>query len=211
MRESARDPPKKTDRARAYHTRLSLGQVSIELHAMELRAQLGLDEFCNLSQEQALRLIPDCEIHAVKNVHGILFETLLEFHTDGRHIGAFAVKIGRSVHIVFNDAYPVTDVRVHMMEEFFHLRLGHPPDTVRLYAMDGRFRTYNQQNEDEAYGSALAALVPFAGLQDMLARGTHICRIAEHFVVPISVVQERIAATNLGHLASTSAQLRLLA
>jgi hypothetical protein len=67
---------------------------------------------------------------------------------------------------------------------------------VRLYAIDGRFRTYNQQNEDEAYGCAIAALVPFAGLQDMLARGTHICRIAEHFVVPVSVVEERVAATS---------------
>jgi hypothetical protein len=178
---------------------------------MDLRKELRIDEFCCLSQEQALGLIPDCEIHAVKNIDGILFETRVEFYTHGRHIGAFAFKIGRAVKIVFNDSYPVTAVRVHIMEEFFHLRLGHPPDTVRLYAIDGRFRTHNQKNEDEAYGCAIASLVPFLGLQDMLARGVHPSRIAEHFVVPLSVVEERIAATDLGYLDSTSTQLRLLA
>jgi IrrE N-terminal-like domain len=177
---------------------------------MQLRAELRIDEFCSLSQEQAFELISDCEIHAVTNVEGIRFETLLEFHTEGQHVGAFAFKIGRGLKIVFNDAYPVTAVRVHIMDEFFHLRLGHPPDTVRIYALDGRSRTHNPKNDDEAYGCAIAALVPFSGLLDMPARGLHISRIAEHFVVPVSVVEERIAATDLGHLASTSTQLRLL-
>jgi hypothetical protein len=104
----------------------------------------------------------------------------------------------------------VTYVRVHLLEEVFHILLGHPPDQLRLYAIDGRYRTYDPRKEDEAYGCAIAALVPFLGLQDMLARDIHLGRIAEHFVVPLSVVEERIAATNLGHLTSAR-QLRLLA
>jgi hypothetical protein len=52
----------------------------------------------------------------------------------------------------------------------------------------------------EAYGCATATLVPFAGLEAMLARQTHIARIAEHFAVEVDVVQERIGATNLDDL-----------
>jgi hypothetical protein len=210
MSESANEHPKKVERPRARRLRISLAQIAIELHASRLRSHLGVTEFCSLSHEDALRLIPNCEIHAIKNLKGILFETVAEFHNGGRHIGALAVKIGRGVQIAFNDAYPVDWVRVHLMEEFFHIRLGHPPDTVRVYAMDGRYRTYDQQKEDEAYGCAIAALLPFPSLQHMVAHDAHVARIAERYVVPIPVVEERIAMTGLGELVS-SRQLRLLA
>ena len=211
MNESASDPPKRAERTRTHRSRISHAQLSLEMHASKLRAELGISEYCALSHEDALSLIPNCEIHAVKNVPGIRFETLVEFHNDGSHIGAFAFKTDSgSTQIVFNDAYPVTFVRVHLMEELFHIRLGHPPDTVRLYAMNARYRTHDRDKEDEAYGCAIAALVPFAGLQNMLAGNLHLGRIAEHFVVPVPVVEERIAATDLGHLASMR-QLRLLA
>jgi len=50
--------------------------------------------------------------------------------------------------------------------------------------------------------------VPFGGLETLLARGLDLRRIAEHFVVPLEVVELRVAATNLGHLvSSTSRQL----
>jgi hypothetical protein len=80
MREKAKDTPKRTESFR--RSRISQAQVSIELHAMKLRAELGISEGCALSQEDALTLIPNCEIHAVKNVEGIGFDTLVEFHNE---------------------------------------------------------------------------------------------------------------------------------
>jgi hypothetical protein len=98
------------------------------------------------------------------------------------------------------------------MEEFFHIRLGHPPDVVRLYPCEGRHRTHNSAKEDEAYGCGIAALVPFGGLEALLARGSDLRRVAEHYVVPLDVVELRVVATKLAHLVSpASRQLPLLA
>jgi len=97
------------------------------------------------------------------------------------------------------------------MEEFFHFRLGHAPDLVRLYPIDGRHRTHSNAKEDEAYGCGMAALVPSPGLEALLVRGYDLRRIAEHYVVPLHVVDLRVAATKLGHLVSATAhQLPLL-
>ena len=75
-----------------------------------------------------------------------------------------------------------------------------PGPGARFSWSDGRYRTHDVSRELEAYGCATAALVPLAGLHLMLARQTHIARIAEHFAVHVDVVHERIGATNLGDL-----------
>ena len=89
------------------------------------------------------------------------------------------------------------------MEEIFHVRLGHRPDILTVVPVDGRHRTYDASAENEAYGCAIASLVPFSGLQAMLARQTHIARIAEHFCVTVGVIEERIGAADLGELMNT--------
>lgn len=88
------------------------------------------------------------------------------------------------------------------MEEFFHLYLQHPMETVRLCPGVGGHRNYNDAKEKEAYGCGTAALVPFHGLAGMLARDTPITRIAEHYDVPPLVIQDRISVTSLQDLSN---------
>ena len=57
-----------------------------------------------------------------------------------------------SRHIIFNDAHDLKSIRVTLMEEFFHLYLMHPVETVRLYPGIGGHRNYNDAKEKEAYG-----------------------------------------------------------
>ena len=180
---------------------------------MRLRAELNISDLEPLEQDRALNLIPNCQVWALKNIPRLPFEFVNHFRTAGYQLGAFAYQDADGDHqIVFNDAHPPAQVRVHIMEEFFHIRLGHPPDVVRLYPSDGQHRTHNNDKEDEAYGCGIAALVPFGGLEALLARGLDLHRIAEHYVVPLDVVDLRVAATKLGHLVSSaSRQLSLLA
>jgi hypothetical protein len=179
---------------------------------MRLRAELNISDLDPLDQGRALSLIPNCHVWALKNIPGLPFEFVNHFRTDGYQLGAFAYRDADGDHqIVFNDAHQPAHVRVHLMEEFFHIRLGHRPDVVRLYPTDGRHRTHSSAKEDEAYGCGIAALVPLGGLETLLVRGWDLRRITEHFVVPLDVVELRVAATNLGHLvSSTSRQLPLL-
>lgn len=193
--------PAKTEPTLSKLAQISPWQQIIELHARRLREQLRLSELDPLEHDRALNLIPNCEVWALKNIPGLPFEIINHFRIAGYQIGAFAFRDKDGDHrIVFNDTHQPAEVRVHLMEEFFHIRLGHKPDVVRLYPSDGRHRTHSEAKEDEAYGCGIASLVPLGGLEELLRRGLDMRRIAEHFVVPIDVIQLRVAALNLGNL-----------
>lgn len=215
MKPSVLDLRSNRLRSRVPRVRQQLGpwQRSIEHKALALRAELGLADIEPLDQQRALATIENCEIWPLKNLPELGFEHLMHFRNAGRHIGAFAVKDeSGDIDIIFNDEHSPADVRVHLLEELFHIRLQHPFDTLRLYSDSRVSRTYDEAKEDEAYGCGVASLLPYYGLEAMLARGEHIARIAEHFTVPIPVVEFRIAATRLGDLAAAPArQLSLLA
>lgn len=213
MTRSVVDLKKKNERSRARRSGLPSAQFEIEERAIRLRARLRISEYQYLPHEAALGLIPNCEVWALKNIPGITLEDLVHFRTGGYHIGAMAFRVDDSVMIAFNDAHPAPAVRVNLMEEFFHVWLGHRPDVLRVYPLNqGSHRRHDPMKEEEAYGCAIAALVPFAGLEAMLARGEHVARIAEHFCVPVDVVMLRISVTQMGDLANArERQLALLA
>jgi hypothetical protein len=179
---------------------------------MRLRARLNLLDHEALHQHEAFALIPDCEIFPLRNVPGIHFRSLNHFRTQGKGCVAWAVPDGTGhVDVFFNDEHPPWEIRVHLMEEFFHLYLHHEPDTVRVYQGPGGYRTYSSAKEEEAAGCGMAALVPYTGLKSRLAQGQHLERIAEAYLVPLEVVRFRIEVTRLADvLASSSGQLPLL-
>lgn len=168
---------------------------------MRLRAELGVSDFEELSLEVAARCLPNCEVLGLRHLPGITLHELVYARTRGYHsFGALARREGDNIRIVFNDAHQAPTIRVNVMEEIFHVRLGHEPDILRAVSSDGRYRTYDANKEAEARGCAIASLVPYGGLYAMLARHTHIARIAELFAVTIDVVHERIGVTDLGDL-----------
>jgi hypothetical protein len=213
MTKSSSAPPTNNERSRSTRIRLSPWQVGIERQSMRLRLELGISDDQCLSHELALALIPGCEVWALKNVPNVPFEHVVHFRNMARQFGAFAYKDrDGDYRIVFNDSYPPEAVRVYLMEEFYHIRLGHPFDRVRVYAEDSKpHRTHSDVKEREAYGCGVAALVPFGGLESMLARGEHVGRIAEHYFVPLAVVEHRLSVTGLCELlAQSPRQLSLL-
>ena len=207
MTTSESDDPQKAERFRAHRFPFGPYQSAIEQEATRLRVHVGASDFEYLALEHAVTCLPNCEVLGLRHVPGMTLQILSYARTEAYdRFGAFARRDGDAIQIVFNDAHHPHTIRVNVMEELFHVRLGHKPDIVTLVPSNGRFRTHDANREREAYGCAIAALVPYAGLRAMLAHQMHLLRIAEHFAVTVDVVQERIAGTNLGELMNT--QLR---
>ncbi len=150
---------------------------------MRFRAELKISDFDYLPIERAVQSMPNCEVLALKYLPNITMEELRYAREEGYlRFGALAKRVGDSIKIVFNDEHPPQQVCVNVMEEVFHVRLGHRTDIVSRVAVAGNHRTYDAVVEEEANGCGIATLVPFAGLQAMLAQQMHVRRIAGHFL-----------------------------
>lgn len=100
--------------------------------------------------------------------------------------------------VFYNDAHPATRVHATLMEEFFHLRLGHPRSELRIFGGEsGENRSYNSSVEYEAYSSGAAALVPYKGLNAAITRGDTVSAIARLYGVSTALVSFRMKVTKL--------------
>jgi len=182
-----------------------------EVHAIDIRQELNLDDSERLPHDRALALLPNLHVHEFSRL------AVEQRHVDHMRTAGYKewsglahTKPDGSHHIIVNDAHQGHDARVTLMEEFFHLYLGHPTETIRRYPAKGHHRSYNEAKEREAYGCALASLVPYYGLAGFLSQGVHHARIAERFDVSVPVVRERISMTSLGDLSNRTVLQRHL-
>lgn len=173
-------------------------QWDVEHHALDLRDDLAIGIDVPLSIDDAFDLLPD----VIVLPHGelpVAHEHLHHFRDGGRRAWSgmgIPLPTGGTM-VVFNDSHPPARVRSTLMEEFFHLRLGHPATVIRLYAGDNRHRTHDPALEGEAYGSGAAALVPYKALRANLAAGESVRRIAQLFEVSVELVIFRAKVTKL--------------
>lgn len=169
-----------------------------EHNGLDLRDDLGLDHLAPLGPLLAFTLCPD--VHVV--AHGQI-PAAAKFVNYLRRDGnaswsALSIRIPDGPELViFNDSHPTTRLNATLMEEFFHIRLGHARSLVRLIAGLTDGRSYNGEIERAAYGSGAAALVPFLGLRTMIAGGETVREIARHYQVSIELVRYRMKVTKL--------------
>jgi Zn-dependent peptidase ImmA (M78 family) len=87
------------------------------------------------------------------------------------------------------------------MEEISHVFLGHQPNRLKIVAEDERGRTisrdYKKSDEEAAYATGAAALVPFAALRRFVLEGQTSLAIAKHFHVSRELVEYRLKVTHL--------------
>jgi Zn-dependent peptidase ImmA (M78 family) len=102
-----------------------------------------------------------------------------------------------AVVVIFNETHAKQRRRATLMEEFFHLRLGHPPSTIRFTSGGDARRTFKSVIEEEAYCSGAAALVPYKGLRFFLDQGRTSKEIAEIFDVSEQLLEFRAKVTKL--------------
>jgi hypothetical protein len=87
------------------------------------------------------------------------------------------------------------------MEEISHVFLGHQPTKLKITGENARSRTisrdYRKADEDAAYGTGAAALVPFSALRTFVLEGRTSLQIARHFRVSRELVEYRLKVTSL--------------
>lgn len=169
-----------------------------EHNALDLRHELSLPLDRRLEHTDAFDLLPDV---LVMSHLELKTDTSIHQHFQGTRSGNWSgmcVRYPNGVTLVmYNGYHPMRRTRATLMEEFFHLWLGHPTERLQLFGDgDGR-RQYDGAKESEAYGSGAAALVPYQPLKSMLAAGKSVREVADHFLVSEPLVQFRIRVSKL--------------
>jgi len=172
-----------------------------ENHALDLRDELGLPVESRLVVREAFALLPEVAVRPHDRLPAAdVFIHRLSVGT-GKKWAGFALPMGSwGTFVVYNAAHPATRARATLMEEFFHLRLGHEPSRIRVFTGGKDWRTVDPEVEGEAFGSGAAALVPYRGLKDMLESGEPVRSVAHHFQVSADLVQFRAKVCKLYRL-----------
>lgn len=179
-------------------------QWNVEHHALDLREELGATLDVALDHLSAFALLPNTIVFG----HGDLAvaqEYIDHFRKEGlSHWSGMAIEVGSGeVWVIFNDAHSPTRIRATLMEEFFHVRFNHDRARVRVYGGNGTLRTFDRTTEEEAYYTGAAALVPFAGLRNLIEDGRSTQDIARHYRVSPALVRFRAKVTKLHSRLST--------
>lgn len=107
---------------------------------------------------------------------------------------------GRRI-VILNPNHGRMRTHATLMEEISHVFLGHQPTKLKIVREDARDRTvsrdYRKADEEAAYGTGAAALVPFSALRKFVFEGQTSAQIARHFRVSRELVEYRLKVTRL--------------
>lgn len=156
-----------------------------EHNALDVRHELGLSHGEPLDPlaafdllDSVLDVVPHMELGAAAE-----YERHFSGARQSRWSG-MCIPLPEGDHlVVYNGFHPQTRVRATLMEEFFHLWLGHAPTKIRVHSDGTGGRDFDDRRESEAYGSGAAALVPYGSLREMLTGGLDVGAIGRHFNV----------------------------
>jgi hypothetical protein len=103
--------------------------------------------------------------------------------------------------VILNPTHGRSRTNATLMEEICHVFLGHQPNRLSVVTKDERgkvmSRDYRKTDEEEAYATGAAALVPYASLKRLLHEGKLAVDIAKHFRVSRELVEYRLKVTHL--------------
>ncbi len=107
---------------------------------------------------------------------------------------------GRRI-VILNPNHGPMRTHATLMEEISHVFLGHQPTRLKVVRAEAGGQTvvrdYRKADEEAAYGTGAAALVPFAALRTFVLAGQTSIQIARHFRVSRELVEYRLKVTRL--------------
>jgi Zn-dependent peptidase ImmA (M78 family) len=172
-----------------------------EHNGLDLRHELKLSLDECLHHEAAFDLLSD--VHVLPHTQLQLMPAIASYFSgskSGRWSGMCVPCPEGETMVIYNGHHPLRRIRATLMEEFFHLWLGHALTRLRLLSDGGARRDFDSDKESEAYGSGAAALVPYKPLRAMLEMGQAIQSIADHFLVSEQLVEFRIKVVKLSRV-----------
>ena len=98
--------------------------------------------------------------------------------------------------VLLNDCHTVERQRVTLLEEYWHILMGHKLTKVARIAQ-AYGRTYDKAEEHDAYYLASATLLPKSAVQSAVAKGTSSAVVAKHFGTSPDLVEYRIKRLGL--------------
>jgi len=114
-----------------------------------------------------------------------------------------ALPDGRRI-VILNPNHGPARTNATLMEEISHVFLGHQPSRLKVLATKKNGRTvardYRKADEEAAYATGAAALVPYAALRTIVLGGQRSSEIAKHFRVSRELVEYRLKVTRLWRL-----------
>jgi hypothetical protein len=103
--------------------------------------------------------------------------------------------------VILNPTHGARRTNATLMEEVCHVFLGHKANRLAIMAKgrDGQVvsRDYNEAEEEAAYSTGAAALLPYSALKRSIARGRTSQQIARHYNVSRELVEYRIKVSRL--------------
>ncbi len=103
--------------------------------------------------------------------------------------------------IILNPKHGRSRNNATLMEEVCHVFLGHKANRLSIVAQNKQGKTvardYNEADEEAAYAVGAAALVPYAGLRQLMRRGKTSIEMARHFNVSRELVEYRLKVCRL--------------
>jgi IrrE N-terminal-like domain len=107
---------------------------------------------------------------------------------------------GRRI-VILNPNHGRMRTNATLMEEISHVFLGHQPSRLKVVAENESGRTisreYRKADEEAAYATGAAALVPFSTLRRLVLEGQTSLQISRHFQVSRELVEYRLKVTRL--------------
>ena len=111
-----------------------------------------------------------------------------------------ALPDGRKV-VILNPTHGRARTNATLMEEICHVFLGHQANRLAIIANDEHGKTlardYRKADEEEAYATGAAALVPYGALRRQILKGREATEIARHFRVSKDLIEYRLKVTRL--------------
>ncbi len=111
-----------------------------------------------------------------------------------------ALPDGRKV-VILNPTHGRARTNATLMEEICHVFLGHQANRLAIIANDEHGKTlardYRKADEEEAYATGAAALVPYGALRRLVLKGQEPTEIARHFRVSKDLIEYRLKVTRL--------------
>ena len=159
-----------------------------------------LAEFANL-------LVVDFD--QIKGLNEETREHLLGSASEKWSGGACSVPLpdGRRI-VILNPNHGRMRTNATLMEEVSHVFLGHKPSRLKVVAETENGQTisreYRKTDEEAAYATGAAALVPFSALRRFVLDGSTSQQIARHFRVSRELVEYRLKVTRLWHTYRTA-------
>ncbi len=170
-----------------------------ERQAKMLRQDLELNEVDILDPYELVKKLGFIELlpfDAVLNIVPEFLQQLRGHDSKGWSAGSLAFPDGR-VAIIMNPTHAKTRARATLMEEIAHIHLAHQPSLLTIGANNITARSYDDQQEMEAYWVGAAALVPMLQLRKAQQLKLSIQRFADYCEVSPQLIKFRSNITGI--------------